>query len=207
MSVVTSAGRGWVVWANTDPAVARRRSSRIGHRRTTLSGVAKAQKQNGADRLRSTPFFPTDKSLYSKRKLTSIWASTVTGFPSLVPGLNFHFFTASIAFSSRPRPKLCKTRMFTARPLGSTWTYSSTVPWYFALRASSEYSGSILVRSWGAVTPPPTRNTPPPTPPPSPGPKPPPLPGPTPPPEPLPMPPPDPGPFEGGPIFAKGSPH
>src|SRR5262249_5530001 len=71
---------------------------------------------------------------------------------------------------------------------------------------SSEYSGSILYSTAGAVTPPPTRYTPPPMPPPSPGPKPAPFPDPTPPPEPDPMPPPEPGPFDGGPILASGSP-
>src|SRR5690349_18706726 len=112
-----------------------------------------------------------------------------------------------MAFSSRPRPRLRATLMLVALPLGSTSMYRRTVPWYLALRASSEYSGSTLKRSEGAVTPPPTRYTPPPTPPPSPGPKPPPLPEPTPPPEPEPMPPPEPGPFDGGPILASGSPH
>src|SRR5882672_7026121 len=85
--------------------------------------------------------------------------------------------------------------------------YSTTVPEYLALRASSEYSGSILKSTAGAVTPPPTRYTPPPIPPPSPGPKPAPLPEPIPPPEPDPMPPPDPVPFDGGPSLANGSPH
>src|SRR3954466_15372541 len=84
---------------------------------------------------------------------------------------------------------------------------SSTVPLYLALRASSEYSGSTRNSTEGALTPPPTRNTPPPTPPPSPGPNPPPLPDPTPPPEPEPIPPPEPGPFDGGPILASGSPY
>src|SRR5580704_13486803 len=51
----------------------------------------------------------------------------------------------------------------------------------------------------GALTPPPTRNTPPPTPPPRPSPTPGPVPTPTPPPEPAPIPPPEPVPFEGGP--------
>src|SRR5262249_23583545 len=78
---------------------------------------------------------------------------------------------------------------------------------YFALRASSEYSGSTLYRSDGAVTPPPTLKTPPPNPPPSPDPTPPPFPAPTPPPEPEPMPAPEPGPLEGGPSLARGSPY
>src|SRR5579883_1986240 len=127
---------------------------------------------------------------YSNRKFTSIVAATVTGRPSFLPGANFHFFTASMAFSSRPSPRLRATLIFVAWPLGSTSTYSSTVPWYFAFLAASEYSGSTLYTRLGAVTPPPTRNTPPPTPALSPGPKPPPLPDPTPPPEPEPIPPP-----------------
>src|ERR1051325_9352656 len=112
-----------------------------------------------------------------------------------------------MAFSSSPNPKLLTTVILPAVPLVVTTMASSTVPWYLALRASSEYSGSGLSSGMGAVTPPPTLYTPPPTPPPSPGPKPPPLPEPTPPPEPEPMPPPEPGPFDGGPILASGSPH
>src|ERR1039457_2710287 len=112
-----------------------------------------------------------------------------------------------MAFSSRPNPKLRTTLILLAMPLGLTSIESSTVPWYLALRASSEYSGSFLDNTMGAVMPPPTRYTPPPTPPPSPGPKPPPLPEPTPPPEPEPIPPPDPGPLDGGPILASGSPY
>ena len=35
---------------------------------------------------------------YSSRKFTSICACTGTGLPSFLPGLNFHFSTASMAF-------------------------------------------------------------------------------------------------------------
>jgi len=48
-------------------------------------------------------------TLYRRRKLTSMVASTVTGLPSFLPGENFHFWTASMAFSSRPKPKLLTT--------------------------------------------------------------------------------------------------
>ncbi len=68
------------------------------------------------------PFITSSIFRYSRRKLTSICASTVTGLPSLVPGLKRHFFTASIAFSSRPSPRLCSTRMLTALPSGLTCT-------------------------------------------------------------------------------------
>ena len=56
----------------------------------------------------------------TNRNFTSTCASTVTGLPSFMPGLNRHFFTASMAFSSRPHPKLCRTRMLMALPLAST---------------------------------------------------------------------------------------
>src|ERR1700751_2878891 len=99
--------------------------------------------------------------------------------------------------------------MSRGRPSGPTIRPRTQVPWYFALRASSEYSGSGEKIAFGAETPPPTRNTPPPMPPPRPGPTPGPSPDPTPPPEPDPIPPPDPVPFESGPFgiaAAEGSP-
>src|SRR5579872_918877 len=100
------------------------------------------------------------------------------------------------------------TLMSRGWPSGPTISHSTQVPWYLALRASSEYSGSGVYTARGAETPPPTRNTPPPIPPPLPGPTPGPVPEPTPPPEPDPIPPPEPVPFEGGPagITALGSP-
>src|SRR5579864_5189944 len=76
------------------------------------------------------------------------------------------------------------------------------VPWVFALRASSVYSGSGVEIACGADIPPPTLNTPPPMPPPLPVPTPGPWPTPTPPPDPEPIPPPEPVPLEGG---AEGS--
>src|SRR6516162_2336555 len=98
--------------------------------------------------------------------------------------------------------------MSRGRPSGPTIKPSTHVPWNFALRASSEYSGSGWNRTRGADTPPPTWNTPPPMPPPRPGPTPGPSPEPTPPPEPEPMPPPEPVPFDSGPegSFDIGSP-
>src|SRR5215470_10835584 len=98
--------------------------------------------------------------------------------------------------------------MSRGRPSGPTIRPRTQVPWYFALRASSEYSGSGEKIALGAETPPPTRNAPPPMPPPWPGPTPGPSPDPTPPPLPEPIPPPDPVPFEGGPEgrFDIGSP-
>src|SRR5208283_3788699 len=98
-------------------------------------------------------------------------------------------------------------RICCGRPSALTTSQSTTVPWYLALRASSEYSGSGAYSALGALTPPPTRYAPPPYPPPCPGPTPGPVPEPTPPPLPLPMPPPNPVPLEGGPItLDKGSP-
>src|SRR5262249_685146 len=65
---------------------------------------------------------------YKRWKLTSIRAGIVTGRPSLRPGRNFHRETASTAFSSRPRPSDCATRMLTAWPEVSTSTTRTTVP-------------------------------------------------------------------------------
>src|SRR5579862_2654165 len=77
-----------------------------------------------------------------------------------MPGLKRHFITHSIAFSSRPRPRDRTTFNSCGRPLSSTISESTTVPFHFALRASSEYSGSTLRRTDGAETQPPIRYTP-----------------------------------------------
>ena len=69
-----------------------------------------------------------ERWLYSSRKLTSMVASTVTGLPSFLPGRNFQLCTASMAFSSNPRPRLRTTFMLMAWPDGSICTYSTTVP-------------------------------------------------------------------------------
>src|ERR1041385_983804 len=87
------------------------------------------------------------------RNDTSISDSTVTGWPSFMAGLNFHCLTASMAFSSSPLPRARATLIFATLPSGSICTFSSTVPWYFAARASSEYSGSTFVINTGAETP------------------------------------------------------
>src|ERR1700730_6714742 len=92
-------------------------------------------------------------------------------------GLNFQPFTASMAFSSSPSPGPFTTEMLTARPSVVMVTCRTTVPWYLALRASSEYCGIGQYRQIGTPTPfTPARNAPPPVPPPSPGPRPPPVP-------------------------------
>src|SRR5262249_31852705 len=84
-------------------------------------------------------------------------AWTFTGSPSLVAGRNFHFWTASAAFSSSPNPRPLITTIDRAWPEASTITESSTVPEYLSNRASSEYSGSTLVPTDGGETPFPTR--------------------------------------------------
>src|SRR5579883_905994 len=129
---------------------------------------------------------------------------TGTGFPSFITGLNRHFATAWIAFSSSPSDRV--TFICCGIPCSSTTSCSTTVPCHFALRASSEYSGSTFESTLGGDTPPPIRYAPPPNPPPEPGPVPGPLPTPTPPPTPAPMPPPQPVPFEGTPRLLNGSP-
>ena len=52
---------------------------------------------------------------------TNVWlvCGRPSGLPALVPGLNFHFLTASIAFSSKPRPRLRNGRLLIALPAGS----------------------------------------------------------------------------------------
>src|ERR1700680_1207675 len=114
-------------------------------------------------------------------------------------GLNFQPLTASMAFSSKPRPGPLTTEMSMARPSGVIVTFKTTVPWYLALRASSEYCGIGQYKQIGTPTPfTPARNAPPPVPPPSPGPRPPPV--------PLPIPVPLPCPKESERADASGSP-
>ena len=45
---------------------------------------------------------------YNNRKVTSTVACVATGRPPFIPGRNRHLMTASIAFSSKPRPS-CRT--------------------------------------------------------------------------------------------------
>src|ERR1700736_3113511 len=115
-------------------------------------------------------------------------------------GLDFQPLTASMAFSSKPRPGPLTTEMSMARPSGVIVTFKTTVPWYLALRASSEYCGIGQYKQIGTPTPfTPARNAPPPVPPPSPEPRPPPV--------PLPMPVPLPWPSESEYAEASGSPY
>src|ERR1700691_3069978 len=65
---------------------------------------------------------------YSNLNVTSIWAYTGTARPSFMPGLNFHCFTASSAFSSRPKPTALTTRGSFTWPSASTTICTSTVP-------------------------------------------------------------------------------
>src|SRR6185437_9282850 len=87
-------------------------------------------------------------------------------------------------------PRLLTTEICSALPSVLTTIESVTEPLYFALRASSEYSGSTFTSRAGGVTPLPTLKTPPPLPPPAPLP----LPFPMPLPLPFPIPPPLPNP-------------
>ena len=80
---------------------------------------------------------------YRSLKFTSTIAVVDTGFPSTVPARNFHFFTASIARSSSPSPRLRSTRTSLTWPEAVTTMLRITVPCTFALRASSLYSGSV----------------------------------------------------------------
>ena len=72
---------------------------------------------------------------------------------SIWPGLKRHFDNVAIAHSSSPKPALFITWISVALPFTSTTVCRSTVPEYFATRASSEYWGSILYTTLGALTP------------------------------------------------------
>lgn len=65
---------------------------------------------------------------YSSRKVTSMMAETSTAWPCRIPGLKRHCITASMAFSSNPRPS--GWRILTSRTEPSFWTtrLSTTVP-------------------------------------------------------------------------------
>src|SRR5439155_26233096 len=75
-------------------------------------------------------------------KLTSTFNSTRTGLPFSIAGLNLYCSTASLAFSSSPMPTPRITRTWLGLPLVSTHRFTRTFPATFALRASSENSGS-----------------------------------------------------------------
>src|SRR5437660_27087 len=77
-----------------------------------------------------------------KWKLTSTLICTATGLPSFFAGSKRQFFTASMAFSSRPNPRVRNTFMSRGLPSGPTTSHNTTVPMCLTLRASSEYSGS-----------------------------------------------------------------
>src|SRR2546426_8647438 len=76
------------------------------------------------------------KQAQKSRKLTSTLMRTATGDPLREAGLNFQVWTASIAFSSSPRPSGFTTRKSVTFPWASTTIHKTTVPWYLALRAS-----------------------------------------------------------------------
>ena len=55
---------------------------------------------------RATAVSLDHRGSYRSRKLTSMVACVGTATPSFMPGLNFHLTIASIAFSSKPKPRL-----------------------------------------------------------------------------------------------------
>src|SRR6266849_1202525 len=68
-------------------------------------------------------------SFQYRRKVTSIGTIVATTLPlGPTAGLNFQPLTASIAFSSSPRPGPFTTEMLTARPSVVIVTCSTTVP-------------------------------------------------------------------------------
>src|SRR6185437_2567926 len=86
-------------------------------------------------------------------KSTSSVMATATGWPFLLPGSNSQVLTFSRAFWSRPIPRLRTTFRLCGLPSGPMTAESVTVPWYLALRASSEKSGSGVNFATGGVTP------------------------------------------------------
>src|SRR5580704_19362854 len=62
------------------------------------------------------------------RKLTSTLICTATGLPSFMAGSKRQVLTASMAFSSSPRPKLRATLMSRGLPSGPTTSQSTQVP-------------------------------------------------------------------------------
>ena len=68
-------------------------------------------------RARQTAHKNVGKGTQYNRNVTSIGTIVATGLPlGPTAGLNFQPFTASIAFSSSPRPGPFTTEIFTARP-------------------------------------------------------------------------------------------
>jgi hypothetical protein len=88
----------------------------------------KYSRQQKKDRDFSRPLASKRNSNQYNRKVTSTLICTATGLPSFIAGSNFQVFTASIAFSSSPRPSVRATRMSRARPSGPTTNHSTHVP-------------------------------------------------------------------------------
>jgi tetratricopeptide (TPR) repeat protein len=69
-----------------------------------------------------------DGVTYRSAKLISIFSATSTGSPLRVPGLNFHFLSASTAFSSRPNPRPRSTFKISIEPSLRTMADRTTLP-------------------------------------------------------------------------------
>lgn len=80
-------------------------------------------------------------------------ACTSTGFPSFLPGVNSQSDTAATAVSSNPSPNGLTTRTSRGLPSSPIVTETITGPWSLAMRASSEYSGSLRAVTTGALRP------------------------------------------------------
>ena len=65
---------------------------------------------------------------YRRLKFTSILSATSTASPFLIPGLNFHCSTASIALSSSPKPTLRAILTISTEPSLRTMVSKITVP-------------------------------------------------------------------------------
>ena len=78
-----------------------------------------------------------------KRKLTSTLICAATGLPSFLAGSKRQVFTASIAFSSKPNPRVASNSDVARLTIRTNHHLQARrFPGYLALRASSEYSGS-----------------------------------------------------------------
>ena len=71
---------------------------------------------------------PSRSHGYRNAKLISIFSATSTGSPLRVPGLNFHFLSASTAFSSRPNPRPRNTFKISIEPSLRTMADKTTLP-------------------------------------------------------------------------------
>ena len=90
-------------------------------------------------------------AVYCRRKFTSIFNETATGFPFFSPGLNFHCLSASTAFSVSPWSSSRRTFSTFKVPSTPIVALTTTVPSYFAAEIPSMprvYWEGLFPRPW-----------------------------------------------------------